>query len=96
MVLVVQNTAPRQDLGAATATVNLCRAIGNTIGVSLVGALFVQRLASQLTRQLPHQALERLGSAASITRNESRRCPRSSDPESPSRWPVPCRGCTAT
>ena len=49
MVLVVQNTAAPRDLGAATSTVNLSRQIGSSVGVALIGALFIHRLTSRLT-----------------------------------------------
>ena len=53
MVLVVQNTAAPRDLGAATSTVNLSRQIGSSVGVALIGALFIHRLTSRLTILLP-------------------------------------------
>jgi EmrB/QacA subfamily drug resistance transporter len=48
MVLVVQNTAAPRDLGAATSTVNLSRQVGSSVGVALIGALFIHRLTSRL------------------------------------------------
>jgi EmrB/QacA subfamily drug resistance transporter len=53
MVLVVQNTAAPRDLGAATSTVNLSRQVGSSVGVALIGALFIHRLTSRLTVLLP-------------------------------------------
>jgi EmrB/QacA subfamily drug resistance transporter len=53
MVLVVQNTAAPRDLGSATSTVNLSRQIGSSVGVALIGALFIHRLTSRLTATLP-------------------------------------------
>ncbi len=53
MVLIVQNTAAHHDLGAATSSVNFARQIGSSIGVALVGALFVHRLDGQLGAHLP-------------------------------------------
>jgi EmrB/QacA subfamily drug resistance transporter len=53
MVLAVQNTAAPRDLGAATSTVNLSRQIGSSVGVALIGALFIHRLTSRLTVLLP-------------------------------------------
>jgi len=53
MVLVVQNAVAPGDLGAATSTVNLSRQIGSSVGVALIGALFIHRLTSQLTVLLP-------------------------------------------
>jgi hypothetical protein len=48
MVLVVQNSAPYRDLGAATSSVVLFRQAGSSIGVSLTGTLFTTRLAGQI------------------------------------------------
>jgi hypothetical protein len=44
------------DLGAATASVNFARQIGSSIGVALIGALFVHRLGGQLAAHLPASA----------------------------------------
>jgi EmrB/QacA subfamily drug resistance transporter len=56
MVLIVQNSAARADLGAATSSVNFARQIGSSIGVALIGALFVHRLGGQLAAHLPASA----------------------------------------
>jgi hypothetical protein len=56
MVLIVQNRAARADLGAATSSVNFARQIGSSIGVALIGALFVHRLGGQLAAHLPASA----------------------------------------
>jgi EmrB/QacA subfamily drug resistance transporter len=53
MVLVVQNTVTRDDLGAATSTVNLARQVGSSVGVALIGALFVHRLTTRLAADVP-------------------------------------------
>jgi MFS family permease len=50
MVLVVQNSAARRDLGSATSSVNLARQVGSSLGVALIGALFIRRLNEQLAR----------------------------------------------
>jgi transposase len=56
MVLIVQNSAARADLGAATSSVNLARQIGSSVGVALIGALFVHRLEARLAAHLPTAA----------------------------------------
>jgi EmrB/QacA subfamily drug resistance transporter len=56
MVLIVQNSAAREDLGAATSSVNLARQIGSSVGVALIGALFIHRLTSKLAAHLPAAA----------------------------------------
>ena len=69
MVLIVQNTAARSDLGAATASVNFARQIGSSIGVALIGALFIHRLDGQLGAHLPASGAGHLSAAqvSSIT-----------------------------
>ena len=69
MVLIVQNTAARRDLGAATALVNFARQIGSSIGVALIGALFIHRLDGQLGAHLPASGAGHLSAAqvSSIT-----------------------------
>jgi EmrB/QacA subfamily drug resistance transporter len=69
MVLIVQNTAARRDLGAATASVNFARQIGSSIGVALIGALFIHRLDGQLGAHLPASGAGHLSAAqvSSIT-----------------------------
>jgi hypothetical protein len=56
MVLIVQNTAAHHDLGAATSSVNFARQIGSSIGVALIGALFIHQLDGQLAAHLPASA----------------------------------------
>ena len=60
MVLIVQNGAARRDLGTATSSVNFARQIGSSVGVALIGALFVHRLDAQLAAHLPASAAGRL------------------------------------
>jgi EmrB/QacA subfamily drug resistance transporter len=76
MVLAVQNSAPRADLGSATSTVNLFRSIGSAVGVSLIGALFVHRLTARLTADLPRGAAASIGAhVGSITPQAIARLP---------------------
>ena len=69
MVLIAQNSAARRDLGAATASVNFARQIGSSIGVALIGALFIHWLDGQLSARLPASAAGHLSAAqvSSIT-----------------------------
>ncbi|GAA3724647.1 MDR family MFS transporter [Salinactinospora qingdaonensis] len=48
LVLIVQNTAERRDLGAATSANNYFRQIGASFGISVFGAIFVTRLQDQM------------------------------------------------
>ena len=53
LVLAVQNAVDYRDLGVATAGATLFRSIGGSIGVSLFGAIFANRLASELAQVVP-------------------------------------------
>jgi EmrB/QacA subfamily drug resistance transporter len=48
LVLIVQNSAPPQHLGAATSAVNYFRQIGASLGIAVFGSLFVSRLTGRL------------------------------------------------
>jgi MFS family permease len=48
LVLAVQNAVPREQIGVATSTASLFRAVGATIGVSVFGAMLTIRSPSQL------------------------------------------------
>jgi len=63
MVLIVQNTAAHRDLGAATSSVNFARQVGSSVGVALVGALFIHRLDGQLGAHLPASGAGHLSAA---------------------------------
>jgi EmrB/QacA subfamily drug resistance transporter len=52
LVIAVQNSADFQDLGAATSGVTFFRSIGGSFGVSVFGAIFANRLASELAAAL--------------------------------------------
>ena len=44
LTVAIQNKVERRDLGIATASANLFRALGGSIGVALFGAIFAGRL----------------------------------------------------
>ncbi|UUU26034.1 MFS transporter [Streptomyces sp. DSM 40750] len=48
LILAVQNSVRPSDVGAATAANNYLRQIGGCVGVAVVGALFLDRLADRL------------------------------------------------
>ena len=52
LVIAVQNSADFEDLGAATSGVTFFRSIGGSFGVSVFGAVFANRLASELAAAL--------------------------------------------
>ncbi|MBV1853116.1 MFS transporter [Catellatospora sp. NEAU-YM18] len=52
LVLAVQNTTERKDLGAATGSVTFFRSLGGTIGVSVLGAVLADRVQSIIAEHL--------------------------------------------
>jgi DNA-binding MarR family transcriptional regulator len=52
LVIAVQNSADYADLGTATSAATFFRSIGGAFGVSVFGAIFSNRLASELTSAL--------------------------------------------
>ena len=54
LVLAAQNAVPYEMLGVATSGSTLFRQIGGSIGVSIFGAIFANRLATELADRLPH------------------------------------------
>ena len=53
LVLAVQNAVDYADLGVATASATLFRSMGGTLGVPLFGAIFSNRLRTELAARLP-------------------------------------------
>jgi hypothetical protein len=53
LVLVAQNSVDYRFLGVATSGSTLFRQIGGSIGVSIFGAIFANRLAHELASRLP-------------------------------------------
>jgi hypothetical protein len=47
-MVAVQNTAPRDQLGAATSTVMLARMLGGAFGIALMGSVLVARMERRL------------------------------------------------
>ncbi|MEU6077227.1 MDR family MFS transporter [Micromonospora sp. NPDC047074] len=52
LVLAAQNDVPAQDLGAATSTLTFFRSMGGTIGVSALGAVLANRVATLSAEKL--------------------------------------------
>jgi EmrB/QacA subfamily drug resistance transporter len=48
MLIAVQSAVARADLGAATSMLQFCRAIGGSVGLSVMGAVMVRRLEDGL------------------------------------------------
>jgi len=53
LVLAAQNAVPYELLGVATSGSTLFRQVGGSIGVSIFGAIFANRLATELVDRLP-------------------------------------------
>ena len=70
LVLVVQNAAPREDLGSATAANNYFRQIGGTVGSGIVGAAFASRLTSKISHLLPPGSGAHLPNVQTLTPHE--------------------------
>ena len=51
--LAIQNAVEPRDIGIATASANLFRALGGSIGVAVFGAIFADRLDASLAREVP-------------------------------------------
>lgn len=60
MVLAVQNSVPRRDLGVATSSVNVLRQIGSTVGVAGFGALLTHRLSGADLHSITPQTVNQL------------------------------------
>jgi EmrB/QacA subfamily drug resistance transporter len=52
LVLAIQNAVDPRDIGIATASANLFRSLGGSVGVALFGAIFASRLDLWLPREL--------------------------------------------
>src|SRR3954451_2933605 len=58
LVIAIQNAVDRRDLGIATASANLFRSLGGSVGVAIYGAVFASRLDVWLPRELPAGAAQ--------------------------------------
>ncbi len=62
LVLAVQNAVEYSDLGVATSGATLFRSIGGSLGTAVLGAIFSNRLSSELRSVLPSGAAGKTGS----------------------------------
>jgi EmrB/QacA subfamily drug resistance transporter len=53
LTVAIQNSVDRRDVGVATGSANLFRALGGSVGVALFGAIFAGRLDTWLPRTVP-------------------------------------------
>jgi MFS family permease len=77
LLIAVQTTVERRQLGAATSTIQFSRSIGGTLGVSVMGAALSARLASNLTAsgldpKLVSQLLDPLPGAQTVINEGAR------------------------
>ena len=56
LTVAIQNAVDRRDIGIATGSANLFRALGGSVGVALFGAIFAARLDMWLPRSVPSGA----------------------------------------
>jgi hypothetical protein len=56
LTLAIQNAVEPRDIGIATASANLFRALGGSVGVAVFGAIFASRLSTSLSRDVAGRA----------------------------------------
>jgi EmrB/QacA subfamily drug resistance transporter len=66
LVLAVQNAVDPRDMGTATSSTTFFRSIGGSFGVAIFGAIFSNRLATWLPRELPRAAGLHAGEASTL------------------------------
>jgi MFS family permease len=67
IVVIVMNVAPEEHLGTATSSATFFRSIGGSFGVAIFGAIFNNRLFSELRKYLPPGALKSLHAVSGTT-----------------------------
>ena len=67
LVLAAQNAVEYRLLGVATSGASLARQIGGSIGVSVFGAIFTNRLGHELARGRPACTRPRTGAPLSCS-----------------------------
>ncbi|MFD8571778.1 MDR family MFS transporter [Streptomyces sp. NPDC059639] len=67
-VLITMNSAEPRDMGAASGSLTLIRTVGGSLGVAALGAVYVSRLADELTGRLgAREAGPLSGQGSSVT-----------------------------
>jgi EmrB/QacA subfamily drug resistance transporter len=74
LVLIVQNDAPPENIGVATATATFFRSMGGSFGVAIFGAIFASRLSDELSH-LPASVVDRVGSGVQLSPAEAAQLP---------------------
>jgi EmrB/QacA subfamily drug resistance transporter len=75
LVLAVQNAVGYAELGVATSGATLFRSIGGSLGTAVLGAIFSNRLSSELKTVLPASASGHLSGGAQVSPNAIARLP---------------------
>jgi len=75
LVLAVQNAVGYADLGVATSGATLFRSIGGSLGTAVLGAIFSNRLSSELKSVLPASAIGHLSGGSQVSPNAIARLP---------------------
>ncbi|MET9590062.1 MDR family MFS transporter [Streptomyces sp. NPDC006516] len=65
LVLVLQNTVPLSELGAASGAITFFRSLGGTIGVSVLGAVLANQVAVKIAEGLAKLGIDPAASASS-------------------------------
>ena len=69
LVLVVQNSVPLSELGAASGAITFFRSLGGTMGVSVLGAVLANRVSTNISDGLAGAGVDASASAGSGTLN---------------------------
>ncbi len=75
LVLAVQNAVDYSDLGVATSGATLFRSIGGSLGTATLGAIFANRLSTELHTYLPASVAARAGNGANVNPQQIARLP---------------------
>jgi predicted MFS family arabinose efflux permease len=75
LVLAVQNAVDYSDLGVATSGATLFRSIGGSLGTAVLGAIFSNRLSSQLKSVLPAGKASSSNASSTISAKEIAKLP---------------------
>jgi EmrB/QacA subfamily drug resistance transporter len=70
LVLAVQNAVEYSDLGVATSGATLFRSIGGSLGTAVLGAIFSNRLSTELKSILPASAAHHANAGAQVSPNQ--------------------------
>jgi predicted MFS family arabinose efflux permease len=67
LVLAIQNTVPLRELGAASGAITFFRSLGGTIGVSVLGAVLANQVATSISQGLAKAGIPASASGGAAT-----------------------------